>query len=100
MFHPFFDTSSLTDQELYDKINEVSMRIASARNAGVQYEVIQMMYSVIQSCQEELKTRYAHKDFEEASKEDKCVFDLDDYLNPKEDSKNESTRKSIYKRGW
>jgi len=103
MFHPFFDSSSLSNQELYDKINEVSMRISSARVAGVQYEVIQQMFSVIRSCEEELRTRQARADLEAEQKEadNKTVFDSDSYINTgTEDKKNESTRKSNYKRGW
>lgn len=103
MFHPFFNSSSLSNQELYDKINEVSMRISSARMAGVQYEVIQQMFSVIQSCEEELRTRQASADLE-AQKKDKdssTVFDSDSYINTgTEDKKNENTRKSNYKRQW
>ena len=101
MFHPFFDPSSLSTQELVDKINEVSMRISSARSAGIQYEVIQSMFTVIRACEEELRTRQAKTDLDEVKKENNsCVFDSDSYLNPTDDKKNESTRKQNYKRGW
>ncbi|AMM43890.1 hypothetical protein FDG95_gp327 [Pectobacterium phage vB_PcaM_CBB] len=101
MFHPFFDPSSLSNQELHDKINEVSMRIASARAAGIQYEVIQSMFTVIQSCEEELRTRQAKVDLDEVQKENNhCVFDSDSYINTSDEKKNESTRKQNYKRAW
>jgi len=101
MFHPFFDTSSLSNQELHDKINEVSMRIANARSAGVQYEVIQQMFTVVRSCEEELRTRQAKIDLEATQKEkNNCVFDSDSYINGDDEKKNESTRKSNYKRQW
>ncbi|AQW88850.1 hypothetical protein pEaSNUABM50_00321 [Erwinia phage pEa_SNUABM_50] len=100
MFHPFFDPSSLSDKELYDKITEVSLRISAARSAGIQYEMIQSMFTVIQACEFEIQNRQAHKDLEQAAKEDNCIFDSDSYLNDKDDKKHESTRKQNYKRGW
>ncbi|EBS4516423.1 hypothetical protein DQT32_03200 [Salmonella enterica subsp. enterica serovar Braenderup] len=101
MFHPFFDPSSLSDRELYDKINDVSLRISAARSAGIQYEIIQSMFSVIHSCEEELRTRQAHKDLAQVEKEDNCVFDSDAYISgTDEKKKNEGTRKQNYKRGW
>lgn len=101
MFHPFFDPSSLSNQELHDKINEVSMRIASARAAGIQYEVIQSMFTLIQCCEEELRTRQAKVDLTEIQKENNnCVFDSDSYNNSTDDKKNEGTRKQNYKPGW
>lgn len=100
MFHPFFDPSSLSDKELYDKITEVSVRISAARTSGIQYEIIQSMYTLIHACEEEIRTRQAHKDLESVSKEDNCVFDSDSYLNDKDDKKNENTKKQNYKRGW
>lgn len=103
MLHPFFDPSSLSNQELHDKIGEVSVRIANARAAGIQYEVIQSMFMVIQSCEEELRTRQSKVDLEEVQKEkNNCVFDSDSYLNSTDEnkSKNENTRKQNYQRGW
>lgn len=101
MFHPFFDPSSLSNQELHDKINEVSMRIASARTAGIQYEVIQTMFSVLRACEEELRTRQAKSDLEEIKKENNsCVFDSESYINSTDEKKNENTRKQNYKPGW
>ena len=35
MFNPFFDPSTMTEKELQLKINEQSMRITSARAAGM-----------------------------------------------------------------
>lgn len=101
MFHPFFDPSPLSNQELFDKINEVSIRVSNARSAGIQYEVIQQMFSVIHACEEELRTRQSKANLEEVQKEkNSCVFDSDKYLNSTDEVKNESTRKSVYKRGW
>lgn len=101
MFHPFFDPSPLSDRELYDKIGEVSLRISAARSAGVQYEIIQSMFNVIHSCEEELRTRQSKKDLDQAVKEDSCVFDSDSYISGNDEKKkNESTRKQNYKRGW
>lgn len=101
MFHPFFDPTPLSEQELFDKINEVSLRIAGARATGVQYEIVQTMFSVIHACEEELKTRYAKKELEAHKKDDTCVFDSDSYLTEEGGKKkNESTRKPNYQRGW
>lgn|ERR1051326_2991086 len=101
MFHPFFDPSPLNNQELFDKINEMSIRVSNARSAGVQYEVVQQMFSVIHACEDELKLRQARNDLEQVQKEkNSCVFDSDKYLNSTSDVKNESTRKSVYKRSW
>lgn len=101
MFHPFFDPSTLSNQELYDKITDVSVRITAARSAGIQYELIQSMYTIIHACEEELKTRQSKNDLNEIKNaKNNCVFDTDSYLNGNDGNKNESTRKPIYKRGW
>lgn len=100
MFHPFFDPSPLSDRELYDKITEVSQRISTARTAGIQYEMIQSMYTIIKACENEIQTRQARKELDQEKKEGNCIFDLDSYLNDKDDKKHESTKKQNYKRGW
>lgn len=100
MFNPFFDPTGLTDKQLMEKINEVSMRISGMRSAGMEYDLIKSMYGVIGACEEELNTRTAKKELEAAKKSSSTVFDLDEYLGAGEKKKVESTRKQSYKPGW
>ncbi len=101
MFNPFFDASALTLQELNDKIDEISVRISSARTAGISHDIIQTMQSVIMACEDEIQQRAGKAQLDAIEKEkDNCVFDTESYLNSSTDKKNESTRKSIYKREW
>lgn len=99
MFNPFFDPSGLTDKMLMDKINEVSMRISDMRSAGLDYDLIKSQYSLIMSCEEELRTRQAKKQMEQDKKEN-IVFDTEEYLKSDKEKKHESTRKQNYKPGW
>lgn len=99
MFNPFFDPSPLSNKELMEKINEVSMRISSARTAGIEYNLIQSMFAVIASCEEELRTRNAITQAISDKKEGAVIYDTETYLN-REEKKNESSRKQNYKPGW
>lgn len=100
MFNPFFETSGLTDKQLMEKINEVSVRISSMRSVGMEYDLVKSMYHLIDACEEELRTREAKKALDATKKQSNTVFDLDEYLNVGEKNKVESTRKQSYKPGW
>lgn len=101
MINPFFDPSGMTDKELSEKINEVSMRISAMRSINMEYELIKSMYGIIDCCHEELNTRQAKKEMESNKKKgDNTVFNLEDYLGSGEKKKVESSRKQIYKPGW
>jgi len=99
MFNPFFDTSSLSDKELLNKIDEMSARLVRARMSGINFEIIENMKIVILSCEEELRTRAGTKSLQEIHKEDSCIFESDrDYT--KEAKTDESTKKSISRPQW
>lgn len=102
MFNVFFDPSSMTVQELEDKINDISMKIAAARTAGINYDLIQSMFNIIATCEEEIKLRESKAELDEMQKEGTCIFDSDNYLGGEgsENSKNERTKKQRYKRKW
>lgn len=102
MFNPLFDPSTLTDRELQKKIEEQTMRISSARSAGISDDIIAAMYGVLQSCEDELSLRYGSRQAEKMQDEDPCVFDMNSYLSDENEDKktNESSRKQIYKSGW
>lgn len=100
MFNPFFDPSPLSNKELMEKINDISVRISSARSAGIEYDLIKSMYALIASCEEELRTRDAQNEMKSAKKDSPVVFDTDTYLNQGDKKKNESSRKQNYKPGW
>ena len=102
MFNPLFDPSTLSDRELQQKIEDQSMRISSARSAGMSSEIVQAMYGVLQSCETELSIRQGSRQFEKLQDEDPCVFDMNSYLSDENEDKktNEGSRKQIYKSGW
>lgn len=101
MFSSFFDPSSLTDKELYDKIDEVSIRLSTAMQLNMNPTVLESMKQLINACGEELTLRQARKEHEEMGN-DPCVFDSESYLKSDDESKkkDESKRKSKYKPGW
>lgn len=99
MFNPFFDTSSLSDKELLNKIDEMSARVVRARMSGINFEIIENMKIVILSCEEELRTRAGTKSLKEVLKDSPCIFESDrDYT--KEANTDESTKKSISRPQW
>lgn len=103
MFNPFFDPSTFTDKELQLKINEQSMRIASARAAGMGDAIVSNMQIVLNQCYDEIELRQGTKEKSTYDDADPCVFDMESYLTDNdEDSKkkNESSRKQIYKSQW
>ncbi len=99
MFNPFFDTSTLTDKELFNKIDEMSARMVRARMSGISFDIIENMKIIILSCEEELRTRSGSKELKEIHKDDPCIFESDrDYS--KEAKTDESTKKSISRPQW
>ena len=103
MFNPFFDPYGMTEKELQLKINEQSMRITSARAAGMSDMIIGNMQTVLNQCYAELELRQGQKEKSVYDEEDSCIFDMDSYLTDNEEAqkkKNESTRKQIYKSQW
>ena len=98
MFHPFFDPSNMTVKELHDKIADVNSKIVKARLSGIDSSVLQHMYMVIASCNEEINMRQSQAELEQM-KENSCVFDTEKYFGTEEET-HESTKKSVYKRGW
>lgn len=99
MFTPFFDTSSLTEKELLNKIDEMSARVVKARMSGINFDIIESMKLVILSCEEELRTRSGIKSLEEINKDDPCIFQSDFDYNS-EARTDESTKKSISRPQW
>lgn len=99
MFNPFFDASVLTDKEIMNKIEEVSARVVKARLAGIQYEVVESMRTVILACEEELRCRAGSKALVEVQKDNPCIFESDhDYS--KDENEYESTKKQINRPQW
>ncbi|EPE1232095.1 hypothetical protein ACSGOQ_005345, partial [Escherichia coli] len=62
MFNPFFDPSTMTEKELQLKINEQSMRITSARAAGMSDMIVGNMQTVLNQCYAELEIRQGQKE--------------------------------------
>ena len=103
MFNPFFDPSTMTEKELQLKINEQSLRITSARAAGMSDMIVGNMQTVLNQCDAELEIRQGQKEKTSYDEQDPCIFDMNSYLTDNEEDqkkKNESTRKQIYKSQW
>ncbi|EON7637126.1 hypothetical protein ABV23_RS01370 [Escherichia coli] len=102
MFNPFYDPSGMSDKELQQKINDQSLRISSARAAGMSDSIIGNMQIVLNQCYEEMTLRQGRKEKDTYEEADPCIFDMNSYLSDEEDSKktNESSRKQIYKSQW
>lgn len=101
MYNPFFDASALTVRELYEKIDEVSIRLSNARQHGMSMQIQETMSGVIMACQAELENRIAAVQAAEMKKTT-CVFDTDEYLDniERKEKRNDRKRKSKFQPGW
>ena len=77
MFHPLYDTSKLTEKELFDKIDEVSGRIAMMRRMNMNYDVINQAELFLECLNMQLRDIQAKQDFEENSI---AEFNMENYL--------------------
>ena len=77
MFHSLYDTSKLTEKELFDKIDEVSGRIVMMRRMNMNYDVINQAELFLECLNMQLRDIQAKQDFEENSITE---FNMENYL--------------------
>lgn len=77
MFHPLYDTTKLTEKELFDKIDEVSGRIVMMRRMNMNYDVINQAELFLECLNMQLRDTQAKQDFQENSI---AEFNMENYL--------------------
>ena len=63
MFHPLYDTSKLTEKELYEKIDEISVRIMAMRQMGMSYDIIEQAQTLLDALSLQLSDMQQIEDY-------------------------------------
>jgi len=77
MFHPLYDTSKLTEKELYEKIDEISVRIMAMRQMGMSYDIIEQAQTLLDALSLQLSDMQQIEDYKANQI---AQFNMEDYL--------------------
>jgi hypothetical protein len=57
--HPFFEVSTLSDDELREKMNELNTRLYAATAMAMSFELRQQLQAYMEAIEQEMQTRFA-----------------------------------------